>query len=182
MCTALTSTPEYPSSASSLVRNSLSSALKTPSATNFLFFDTCVAILLKDLGLLIHWDMSSTLYNLTISVAFKFTKVNTWRVMTEISQDWSRLAVTHEYHRIYKQIKSNFFTLIKLCIRIQHNHTWSSRAGSGQLAGAGWSATFLYFVSGAELRSSSCAATRPGEAVRSSLSRDWREAKLDLQL
>merc|ERR1719495_2858913 len=31
-----TSTPEYPSSASSLVRNSLSSALKTPSATNLL--------------------------------------------------------------------------------------------------------------------------------------------------
>merc|ERR1719422_1192785 len=30
-----TSTPEYPSSASSLVRNSFSSALKTPSATNF---------------------------------------------------------------------------------------------------------------------------------------------------
>merc|ERR550534_1374989 len=37
-----TSTPEYPSSASSLVRNSLSSALKTPSATNFLFFDNFV--------------------------------------------------------------------------------------------------------------------------------------------
>ena len=33
----LTSTPEYPSSASSLVRNSSSSALKTPSWTNFLF-------------------------------------------------------------------------------------------------------------------------------------------------
>merc|ERR1719505_166614 len=40
-----TSTPEYPSSASSLVRNSLSSALKTPSATNFLFFDTWAAML-----------------------------------------------------------------------------------------------------------------------------------------
>merc|ERR1719411_2610722 len=40
-----TSTPEYPSSASSLVRNSFSSALKTPSATNFLFLETCVAIL-----------------------------------------------------------------------------------------------------------------------------------------
>ena len=35
-----TSTPEYPSSASSLVRNSFSSALKTPSATNFLFLET----------------------------------------------------------------------------------------------------------------------------------------------
>merc|ERR1719239_1061341 len=40
-----TSTPEYPSSASSLVRNSLSSALNTPSATNFLFFDTWAAMM-----------------------------------------------------------------------------------------------------------------------------------------
>merc|ERR1719315_333248 len=38
-----TSTPEYPSSASSLVKNSFNSALKTPSATNFLFLETCVA-------------------------------------------------------------------------------------------------------------------------------------------
>lgn len=34
-----TSVPEYPSSASSLVKNWLSSAKKTPSATNFLFFE-----------------------------------------------------------------------------------------------------------------------------------------------
>merc|ERR1719445_1771111 len=40
----LTSTPEYPSSASSRVKNSLSSALKTPSATSFRFFETCTAM------------------------------------------------------------------------------------------------------------------------------------------
>merc|ERR1740128_1250183 len=40
-----TSTPLYPSSANSLVRNSFSSALKTPSAINLRFFDTTVTIL-----------------------------------------------------------------------------------------------------------------------------------------
>merc|ERR1719384_497139 len=44
----LTSTPEYPSSASSRVKNSLSSALKTPSATNFRFFETCAAMVYNE--------------------------------------------------------------------------------------------------------------------------------------
>merc|ERR1719315_795796 len=51
-----TSTPLYPSSANSRIKNSFSSALNTPSATNFLFLLICVAILILLLYERVHFQ------------------------------------------------------------------------------------------------------------------------------
>jgi len=50
----ISSTPLYPSSANSRVKNSFNSALKTPSWTNFRFLDIWTGILNNILNLKIH--------------------------------------------------------------------------------------------------------------------------------